>query len=161
MVHRVGVPLAASSLLPWSRWVTPLHSIRARKHFDARFFVAAVPPGQEPVHDQYETTESIWLAPEAALKEYWEGHIELAAPQIMSLAQLARFAAVADVLSQANGCKPPRIQPEVFQDGGVNIVCYPGDPRHSVSMRLLPGPTRLCWRNDRYEPEGGLDALLG
>ena len=160
VLQRVAVPLAASSLLPWSRWVTPLRSTRARKHFDARFFVAAAPLGQVPAHDQYEATESTWLTPEAALREYWEGHIELAAPQIMSLAQLARFAAVADVLSHANGRKPPRIQPEVFQDGEVSMVCYPGDPRHSTSLRLLPGPTRLYWRNDRYEPEGGLEALL-
>lgn len=157
----LGVPLAAASLLPWSRWVTPLNSVRARKHFDARFFVAGVPPGQEPVHDQHETTESVWLAPAAALREYWEGRIQLAAPQIMSLAQLSRFRDVASVLADARSRKPPRIQPEAFQEGGVNMVCYPGDSQHSLQTRLLPGPSRLCWRNDRYEPEGGLEALLG
>jgi 8-oxo-dGTP pyrophosphatase MutT (NUDIX family) len=160
-IEGLGKPLAAVSLLPWSRWVTPLASVRARKHFDARFFVAALPLGQEPAHDQYETTDSVWLAPAAALREYWEGHIELAAPQIMSLTQLARFATVADVFADARSRKPPRIQPEVFQEAGVNMVCYPGDPHHSASARLLPGPTRLCWRNDRYEPEGGLESLLG
>jgi 8-oxo-dGTP pyrophosphatase MutT (NUDIX family) len=157
----LGVPLAAASLLPWARWLTPLNSARARKHFDARFFVAAVPPGQEPTHDHYETTESAWLSPAKALHEYWEGRIQLAAPQIMSLAQLARFHDVASVMGYARSRKPPRIQPEVFQEDGVNMVCYPGDPRHSVTESLLPGPTRLCWRRDRYEPEGGLDALLG
>ncbi|MBB3181112.1 NUDIX hydrolase [Variovorax sp. Sphag1AA] len=156
----LGTPLAATSLLPWSRWVTPRNSVRARKHFDARFFVAAAPLGQKPVHDRHETTESVWLAPSAALREFWEGRIELAPPQIMTLAQIARFSTVEDVLAHARSHKPPRIQPEAFQEAGVNMVCYPGDPRHSVPDRLLPGPTRLCWRNDRYEPEGGLESLL-
>jgi 8-oxo-dGTP pyrophosphatase MutT (NUDIX family) len=161
VVEGLGVPLAAARLLPWSRWVTPLNSVRARKHFDARFFVAAVPPGQEPVHDDHEATQSVWLSPAKALCEYWEGRIQLAPPQIMSLGQLARFRDVGGVLGNARSRKPPRIQPEVFLEGGVNMVCYPGDPRHSVPESLLPGPTRLCWRSDRYEPEDGLDALLG
>ena len=160
VVEGLGTPLATASLLPWTRWVTPLNSVRARKHFDARFFVAAVPQGQQPAHDRHETTESVWLAPAASLREYWEGRIELAAPQIMSLTQLARFTTVAEVFADARSRKPPRIQPEVFQEGGVSMVCYPGDPHHSVSARVLPGPTRLCWRNDRYEPEGGLESLL-
>lgn len=161
VVDELGMSLAATRLLPWSRWVTPLNSVRARKHFDARFFVAAVPPGQEPAHDEHETVESIWLAPAAALREYWEKRIELAPPQIMSLALLARFETVAGVFSDARSHKPHRIQPEVFHEAGVQMVCYPGDVRHSVTGRLLPGPTRLCWRNDRYEPDGGLAALLG
>jgi len=41
------------------------------------------------------------------------------------------------------------------------VLCYPGDPRHSITERALPGPTRLRWRNKRFEPEGGLAALLG
>ena len=52
-------------------------ALRARKHFDARFFVAAVPPGREPVHDEHETTESKWLAPAATLQEYWERRISI------------------------------------------------------------------------------------
>lgn len=161
VVDGLGAPLSATRLLPWSRWVTPLNSVRARKHFDARFFVAAVPPGQEPVHDQHETTGCVWLPPAMALREYWEGRIQLAAPQIMSLVQLARFGTVDGVVADAPSRKPPRIQPEAFREGGLDMVCYPGDPRHSVPGRLLSGPSRLCWRNDRYEPDAGLQALLG
>ncbi|QDL38558.1 NUDIX hydrolase [Rhodoferax sediminis] len=157
----VDAPLAVAGLVPWSRWITPVASVRARKHFDARFFVAAVPPGQEPVHDQHEATESVWLAPQRALREYWEGRIQLAAPQIMSLALLSRYRDVAGVLAEARGRKPPCIHPEVFDQGGIHIVCYPGDEGHSMRSRVIPGPTRLSWRNDRYEPEGGLDALFG
>jgi 8-oxo-dGTP pyrophosphatase MutT (NUDIX family) len=160
MLQVLKLPLAPGLLAPWSRWITPVASLRARKHFDARFFVAAVPPGQEPVHDAHETTESVWLAPAAALREYWERRIELAPPQIMSLAHLARFRGVADVMAHARNRKPPRIQPEVVQVDGASMVCYPGDPLHSVPGALLPGPSRLCWRHERYEPLDGLAALL-
>jgi hypothetical protein len=110
-----------------------------------------VPAGQEPAHDRHETTDSAWLAPAAALREYWEGRIDFAAPQIMSLAHLAPFHDVAGVVTDARSRKLPRIQPEAFEEGGVPMVCYPGDPRHPVPTRVLPGPSRLQWRNDRYD----------
>jgi hypothetical protein len=40
------------------------------------------------------------------------------------------------------------------------VICYPGDERHSVRERALPGPTRLHWLDGRYEPAGGFDALF-
>ena len=69
----------------------------------------------------------------------------------MTLAQLARSRDVKGVLDHACSGTPLRIQPEAIQEYGESMVCYPGDPHHFVTARLLPGPTRLCWRNDRYE----------
>ncbi|TWO69404.1 NUDIX hydrolase [Caenimonas sedimenti] len=155
-----GLVLQAGALHPWSRWVTPQVGGVVRKRFDTRFFVAAVPPGQVPAHDQHEAVESLWLAPGRALTQYWEGGIELAPPQIMSLAHLARHRNVASVLEAARARQPPCIRPEPFEQEGERVLCYPGDPRHSLRERALPGPTRLHWRNDRFEPEGGLRVLL-
>jgi 8-oxo-dGTP pyrophosphatase MutT (NUDIX family) len=155
-----GLVLQAGALQPWSRWVTPQVGGVVRKRFDTRFFVAAVPAGQVPGHDQHEAVESLWLAPGRALTQYWEGGIELAPPQIMSLAHLARHGSVASVLAAAQARQPPCIRPEPFEQEGERVLCYPGDPRHSVPERALPGPTRLHWRNDRFEPAGGLQALL-
>jgi hypothetical protein len=42
----------------------------------------------------------------------------------------------------------------------VRVICYPGDERHSVRQRALPGPTRLHYLRGRFEPEGGFDALF-
>src|SRR5437868_2855591 len=81
--------LHASALQPWSRWITPSVGGVMRKRFDTRFFLAEVPPGQEPAHDNHEAVESCWLAPRAALQQYWDRRIQLAPPQIMSLAHLA------------------------------------------------------------------------
>ena len=160
VLDAAGAPLDSASLAPWSRWITPRRSMMARKHFDARFFVAPVPAGQQPRHDEHETTRSVWLSPRQALCDFWEGRLSFAPPQIMSLSQLARFPDVAAVMAHARSRAPVRIQPEVFAEDGVNKVCYPGDPQHSIALRAMPGPTRLCWRNERYEPEGGVEALF-
>lgn len=162
VVQALDLRLDASALAPWSRWVTPLVGGVVRKRFDTRFFVAAVPPGQQPGHDDHEATASLWLAPRAALQQYWAGQIQLAPPQIMSLAHLARHNSADSVLAEARSRTPPTIRPEPFEHQGMRVLCYPGDARHSERERAMPGPTRLCWRNQRFEPEdGGLQALLG
>jgi 8-oxo-dGTP pyrophosphatase MutT (NUDIX family) len=156
-----AVLLHAGALHPWSRWVTPTLSSVARKRFDTRFFVATVPPGQEPRHDEHEATESLWLPPRAALRQYWDGLIALAPPQIMSLTHLARHRSVASVFAAAAARRPPCIRPEPRDVDGVRVLCYPGDPWHSQGEQVLPGPTRLSWRNKRFEPDAGLAILLG
>lgn len=156
-----GVRLAASALHPWSRWITPALSSVTRKRFDTRFFVATVPPGQEARHDDHEATESLWLAPRAALRQYWDGAIDLAPPQILGLSHLARHRSVASVLAAAASSTPPCIRPEPHDADGVRVLCYPGDPWHSEPRRALPGPTRLTFRNRRFEPDAGLSILLG
>jgi 8-oxo-dGTP pyrophosphatase MutT (NUDIX family) len=156
----LGLRLAASHLLPWVRWITPIRGGVLRKRFDTRFFVAAVPPGQQPRHDDHEATDSIWLTPRAALQQYAQGLIELAPPQIMSLVHLAHHGNVAAVLAQARQRPPPLIEPHPFEHEGASLVCYPGDERHPLRERALPGPTRLAYRNKRFEPVNGFDTLL-
>lgn len=157
----LALRLDTHSVLPWSRWITPRMASVSSKRFDTRFFVAAFPGAQTARHDDVEATESVWLAPRAALEQYRDGRIELAPPQIMSLAHLARHANVASVLAEARGRRPALVQPEPYDDEhGTRVLCYPGDPRHSVRERALPGPTRLRYGNRRFEPEGGFEALF-
>ena len=160
VLAQMGLRLQTRSLAPWSRWITPRIPSLSTKRFDTRFFVAALPAGQTATHDNHEATESIWLGPRAALEQYRDGHIVLAPPQIMTLAHLTRYSHVQGVLSEARSRMPPVIQPEPFEHEGTRVVCYPGDGRHSVPTRALPGPTRLHFRNKRFEPVDGFDALF-
>lgn len=160
MLQDMGLRLQTSALRPWSRWITPRMPSVTNKRFDTRFFVAAVPTGQHAQHDNFETTESIWLPPRTALEQYWNGQIELAPPQIMSLAHLARHASVHSVMAAASATLPPLILPETFDDQGRRTICYPGDAQHSVATRALPGPSRFIFNNRRFEPLGGFDALF-
>lgn len=160
MLAQLALQLDTRSVLPWSRWITPRMPSVSNKRFDTRFFVAAVPAQQTARHDDYEATESIWLSPRLALQQYWDGQISLAPPQIMSLAHLARHASVASVLTEAQRRLPPVILPESFDDNGMRVICYPGDERHPVAVRALPGPTRLHFRNRRFEPHSGFEGLF-
>ena len=160
MLHAMGLRLQTRALLPWSRWITPVVSSVMNKRFDTRFFVAAMPAGQTALHDNRETTGSAWLRPRVALEQYRDRLIDLAPPQIMSLAHLARHTTVQSVMDAARNRPPPVIQPEPFDHEGVRVLCYPGDARHSVRERALPGPSRLLYRNQRFEPADGFDALF-
>lgn len=158
---QLGVQLHTRALLPWSRWITPrMPSLGMSKRFDTRFFVAAVPANQLAMHDNFEATASVWLSPRAALEQYWAGEVELAPPQIMTLAHLAPHSSPESVFAAARHRAPPSVLPEPFDQDGQRVICYPGDPRHPVPERAWPGPTRLVFRNRRFEPEEGFEALF-
>lgn len=98
--------------------------------------------------------------PARPIERYRRREIVLAPAQIMSLAQVGRHASVAGVLDEARRRPPPVIEPESFEADGVRTAVYPGDERHSVPTRAMPGPTRLVVREGRFEPPGGFDALF-
>ncbi|MGE4241122.1 NUDIX hydrolase [Ramlibacter sp.] len=157
-----GLRLQVGGLVPWSRWVTPIIAGVVRKRFDARFFIARVPGDQVAHHDDHEAVASLWRTPRAALQEYWDNRIALAPPQIMTLAALSRHADAESAMAFARTRPPPRIAPVTwFEPNGDRVACYPGDEGHPERERAMPGPTRLYTRNNRFEPEGGFDALFG
>jgi hypothetical protein len=86
--------------------------------------------------------------------------MNLAPVQLITLMQLVRHASAESVLAEARSRRPLHIEPEPFDLDGQRVICYPGDPRHPVAQKAWVGPTRLTWRNQRFEPEGGLSALL-
>lgn len=159
-VTTLGHKLQASLLTPWSRWITPKQPSVTNKRFDTRFFVAVLPDGQHPMHDNIEAIDSVWLTPLEALTRYWAGDLPLAPPQIMTLASLLSHRCSQDVLNFASTRQPPTVLPEAFDDEGVRTLCYPGDPRHSVAMRAMPGPTRLRFVAGRFEPPTGFEEFV-
>ena len=161
VLQSAGLRVDTQHLAPWSRWITPVQPSVTNKRFDTRFFVAVLPAGQQPVHDNIEAIDSVWLSPMDALTRYWAGGLPLAPPQIMTLVSLLPHADTASVLQAAKRQVPPLILPEPFDDeDGVRTLCYPGDVRHSVSKRALPGPTRLRFVAGRFEPTTGFEEFL-
>ena len=55
---------ALDRLVYFARWVTPA---QMRRRFDARFFLARVPPGQDVRPQEGEVTDWLWIAPRKAL----------------------------------------------------------------------------------------------
>ena len=57
--------------------------------FDTRFYLAALPQGQVPLQSSEEVSESVWLAPKAALERSQDGHFRMMPPTIAVLRTLA------------------------------------------------------------------------
>ncbi len=160
ILQQLALRLQTASIVPWSRWITPKMSSVSHKRFDTRFFIAALPANQIATSANHETTESIWLNPREALTRYWNKDISLAPPQIMSLVHLSRHDSVASVMQQATQTPVPLIEPQPYNMDGTRVICSPGDPQHTIAARALPGPTRLCYRNNRFEPIDGFKVLF-
>lgn len=159
--EETGVTLEADRLYPWSRWITPKEPAMMKKRFDARFFIAIMPEGETAVHDGVEATESMWCTPRDALETYYKQDITLAPPQIMTLASLSRHTTCESCIAYANTHSPHHIEPGIIKgDDGSRTLVYPGDPDHSVREHIMPGPTRLIWKNNRFEPANGLDGFF-
>jgi glyoxylase-like metal-dependent hydrolase (beta-lactamase superfamily II)/8-oxo-dGTP pyrophosphatase MutT (NUDIX family) len=98
-----GIVLGTDDLVPAGRWVTPPGS---PVRFDARFFLAAVPEGWEPVPDPREVAACRWAAPAAALDDLAAGRALMAPPTIEMLQRLSGFDSVAAALSSPASTAP-------------------------------------------------------
>ena len=75
----------------FSHWITDRD---LPKRFDARFFVAPMPPGFEPQADDGETFEPEWVHPADGLERFEAGSFHMIFPTIRTLRALRRFATV-------------------------------------------------------------------
>ena len=72
-----GSRLAVDRVHYFSHWITPEP---APKRYDTRFFVTALPPGQVPIHDDHETTDTVWVQPGEALERARAGSSTSSSP---------------------------------------------------------------------------------
>jgi 8-oxo-dGTP pyrophosphatase MutT (NUDIX family) len=124
LAEREGIRYAGDLLHYYQRWVTPAFS---PKRYDTRFFVAGMPEGQEPLHDDVETTASTWIRPIDALTQAAEGLFSIIFPTRKCLESLNRFETAADVIASTNGKHVDAVLPEVVLSDGQARVILPGD----------------------------------
>lgn len=80
-----------------AHWITPEAEPR---RFDTRFFVAAVPQGQDPDGETSEADRSEWLRPDAAVAAFEDGDLMLMPPTLVCLEQLAEVSTVSAAFNQ-------------------------------------------------------------
>jgi 8-oxo-dGTP pyrophosphatase MutT (NUDIX family) len=114
-----------AALVKFSRWITPA---QVQIRFDTHFFLAPLPPGQEPAVDGKEVVELGWFTPQAALDAHAAQRIVLVFPTIKHLEQLSAFATVDELLSYARDQDVQPVEPKVLLEGEVARVLLPGDP---------------------------------
>ena len=124
--------LAVDQIYYFSHWITPEG---APRRYDTRFFLAAAPPAQEPLHDGRETITNLWVRPAEAIERHEAGEFSLIFPTLRSLVALARFESAAEALSAAAALDHvPAILPRIVADeGGVRIV-LPGDADYESAL---------------------------
>jgi 8-oxo-dGTP pyrophosphatase MutT (NUDIX family) len=139
------------ALYPFARWITPVAEAR---RYDTRFFVAAAPPGQTGMHDQHETTESMWATPARILERWESNEVDLAPPTQRTLWLLASCTSIRSVVELAEAACLDPICPQLVKQGETIALTLPGDPEHEVRESRVPGPSRYVRRGDRFVPEG-------
>ena len=112
-LDRHDLRLACDALHYFSFWITPRE---IRKRFTTRFFVAALPSGQEASHCGNELMDSCWRTPAAALADSRNSDFPLPRPTQATLETLGEFADVSSLLDWARrqggegvDCKRPAI----------------------------------------------------
>ena len=119
-LQAAGLAAAPEATVPLSHWVTP--EPRPRR-FNTLFFLAAAPPGQEPVVDGGEAVAGGWGTPGGFLAAAGAGRCRLVFVTWMILRRLARCATLA----------------EAFADAGRHAL-------QPILPRLIETPAGSVWR---------------
>ncbi len=90
-----GLTLAGAEVFVLAHWITDRDLPR---RFDVPFLVARMPEGQEPVADETEQFEPVWVRPADALARHAAGGFFIIFPTVRTLERLQAYETVDDVL---------------------------------------------------------------
>jgi glyoxylase-like metal-dependent hydrolase (beta-lactamase superfamily II)/8-oxo-dGTP pyrophosphatase MutT (NUDIX family) len=149
MLEAEDLYLPAGELAYYGHWITAPG--RSRR-FDARFFVALAPEGQQGSHDAGETVHDIWITPREALERGARGEIELVHATQFSLKDLARFSDARAAFDQA------RALPEIEE----NRACWAqGREGPKIFRRGDPPYFEIHWSDPDETGETTYDIVPG
>jgi 8-oxo-dGTP pyrophosphatase MutT (NUDIX family) len=122
-----GLAFDVDALRYFSHWITP--SAEPRR-FSARFYVAMLPPAQEPRFDARETVDQVWVTPRAALER--AGELSLPPPQVRTFVDLLAATTVDDLRAACDrraACPHP-VMPRLAPVGAGFALLLPWDPEY-------------------------------
>jgi 8-oxo-dGTP pyrophosphatase MutT (NUDIX family) len=124
-----GLRLRTDLLAPWAEWITPEDEPR---RYDAWFFLAACPDGQQPDGATGEVAEAGWWPVRTALEHWRGGRLKLMPPTWVTLEQLAELPDVAAALAAAQRRTIRPIMPVLRSEHGRPVVELPDGGRWPV-----------------------------
>ena len=142
-----GWLLAVDSVRTLARWTTDRD---VPKRFDVAFFAALMPAQQEPVADELEQFEPVWVRPHDALARHRAGNFFMIFPTIRTLLWLSAFAGAEQALAACaqdeplwNSCPRGGLvdgQAQRFMEheppyGELALVCPDGQLEHSLDWQ--------------------------
>jgi 8-oxo-dGTP pyrophosphatase MutT (NUDIX family) len=155
--EEAAISVDPAALVQFAHWITPAQE---PKRFDARFFVAVLPPGQEARHDAVETVDTLWATPAEVLRRYAAGELKLPPPTIRHLEDLSPHPAVEAALAWARARTIAPILPKLVPEGATIAIVFPWDPEYpSLPGEGMPiasdhpvatGPSRLVLKEGRW-----------
>ena len=173
-----GLVLCADQVFRFVHWTTD--RVMSRR-FKVPFFVARIPEGQEPVADETEQFEPVWVSPKDALARHHDGKFFMLFPTVRTLERLGRFANVAEVLGAAASEQPlwsscpragllggreARYMEHDSAYGELALVCPDGQIQHSLDWQsetptaLLRNVMRLTAPNPGVMTGPGTNSYL-
>lgn len=120
-----GLVLRADLLGAWAHWITPAFEPR---RYDTRFFVAALPQGQQVGPMSREADRADWAPLSAALRAVEAGEAAMMPPTVTTCREIASLSA-GTVLTAAAGRTIHTVLPElVMVDGELYLQTEQGEP---------------------------------
>jgi hypothetical protein len=139
LCRREGLRLAVDGMHYFSHWITP---VGAPRRYDTRFFLAAAPPDQTPLHDDHEVIANEWLRPADGIARVESGDLVMMPPTVSSLRAISRFDTAAEALDAAREISHvPEVLPRVIADGGGVRIVLPGDPSYDAPQGIPDAST--------------------
>ncbi len=174
-----GLTLAADTVFVLAHWITDRDLPR---RFDVPFLVSRMPADQQPVADESEQFEPVWVRPADALKRHAAGDFFIIFPTIRTLERLQPFTTVEAVLAACAvndqplwtscpragwlGGKEMRYMEHEMQYGELAMVCPDGQILHHLDWRteqpvpLLKNVQRLTAPNPGAMTGPGTNSYL-
>jgi|TARA_Y100000310_G_scaffold333815_1_gene412155 8-oxo-dGTP pyrophosphatase MutT (NUDIX family) len=131
VVRGEGLLLDVAAMHYVAHWITPLGPPR---RFSARFFVARMPDGQTPLHDNRETVHAEWLSPNTILERFDREEMVLMTPTLRMVKSLSLFASAHDVIAAAEANQTDH-RARVLKASGEIVM--PGEPGYEQGVENI------------------------
>jgi 8-oxo-dGTP pyrophosphatase MutT (NUDIX family) len=128
MLRDEGLHLPLKEMTYFSHWITPVGPPR---RYDTRFFIAAAPAAQKPLHDNGETIDHLWVRPAEALSRHRQNQFDMRTPTVHTLRLFAEHDNVVSLIQRMRALGDiPLIAPRIAKDGRRLL---PGDPEYAAA----------------------------
>lgn len=120
LCRRDDLVLELSTTQYVDHWITPAGE---RRRFDTRFFIAEAPHGQEGLHDDKETVDSLWVRPHEALRLERAGELTMMPPTLKNLHWLSEHVSASNAVEAGAAITDPvTVLPKIRLDANGRMI---------------------------------------
>ena len=134
-LQRERLVLACDRLVHFAHWITPP---MMPKRFDTHFYLAVAPDDQLAIHDGYESVDSVWITPQAALADAAAGKRTVIFPTLRNIEKLGVSASVQEALEAAQKDTIVPVLPWTEQRDDGNYICIPEEAGYLINEEKIP-----------------------